>query len=142
MLLSAVTVTVYIGPRLRKQITSSAAPVSGSITLDDLRQFDGKDGRHAYVAYKGIIYDATKSRLWKNGMHVMKHAAGSDMTDFLNNAPHGEDKVLALPRVGKLLATAGHLPRPFHERLFYFFAYMNLVLVFVITFVIALWRWW
>ncbi len=32
--------------------------------------------------------------------------------------------------------------QPFHMKLFYFFAYMNLVLVFVITFVIALWRWW
>lgn len=32
--------------------------------------------------------------------------------------------------------------QPFHLRLFYFFAYRNLILVFVITFVIALWRWW
>jgi predicted heme/steroid binding protein len=142
MLFSAVTVTVYIGPRLRKQITSSDIPASGSFTLDDLCRFDGKEGRPAYLAYKGIIYDATKSRLWKNGLHAAKHAAGNDLTDFLTNAPHGEDKILALPQIGKLLATGEQAVRPFHERLFYFFAYMNLVLVFVITFVIALWRWW
>jgi predicted heme/steroid binding protein len=142
MLFSAITVTVYIGPRLRKQITSSSVPASGLFTLDDLCRFDGKEGRPAYLAYKGIIYDATKSRLWKNGLHATKHAAGNDLTDFLHSAPHGEDKILALPQIGKLLATGEQTVRPFHERLFYFFAYMNLVLVFVITFVIALWRWW
>jgi len=84
----------------------------------------------------------TRSRLWKNGSHVMKHAAGNDLTDFLKSAPHGEDKILTLPQVGKLLVAEAKSRRPFHERLFYFFAYMNLVLVFVITFIIALWRWW
>ncbi len=34
------------------------------------------------------------------------------------------------------------IKQPFHVRLFFFFAYMNLALVFVITFIIALWRWW
>lgn len=141
MLTSAVIVTVYIGPRLRKQITPSVSPTSGSYTLEGLCHFDGKEGRPAYIAYKGIVYDMTKSRLWKNGSHVMKHAAGNELTDFLKNAPHGEDKILAMPQVGKLLPTGATPQRPFHERLFYFFAYMNLVLVFVITFVIALWKW-
>jgi predicted heme/steroid binding protein/uncharacterized membrane protein len=142
MLFSAVTVTVYIGPRLKRRVATPAPPLSGSIALDDLRQFDGKEGRPAYMAYKGIIYDVTKSRLWKNGTHVMKHGAGNDLTDSLQNAPHGEDKILSLPQVGKLLAVGEKIARPFHESLFYFFAYMNLCLVFVITFVIALWRWW
>ena len=72
----------------------------------------------------------------------MKHAAGNDLTNALKNAPHGEDKILALPRVGDLMVTGETAIRPFHERLFYFIAYMNLILVFIITFVIALWRWW
>jgi len=142
MLFSAVTVTVYIGPRLRKQVAASVSPPSGANTLDDLLQFDGKEGRPAYIAYNGNIYDVTKSKLWKNGLHVMKHAAGNDLTAFLQNAPHGEEKILTLPQVGKLLAKSDKTIRPFHERLFYFFAYMNLALVFIITFVIALWRWW
>jgi predicted heme/steroid binding protein/uncharacterized membrane protein len=142
MLTSALIVTIYIGPKLRKQKTLTASLESGACTLDGLCQFDGKDGRPAYIAYKGIIYDVTRSKLWKNGSHVMKHAAGNDLTDVLKNAPHGEDKILTMPQVGKLLATEAKPIRPFHERLFYFFAYMNLVLVFVITFIIALWRWW
>ncbi len=142
MLASAFIVTVYIGPKLKKQKTLTASLKSGDCTLDSLCQFDGKDGRPAFIAYKGIIYDVTRSRLWKNGSHVMKHAAGNDLTDLLKNAPHGEDKILTMPQVGKLLATEETTIRPLHERLFYFFAYMNLVLVFVITFIIALWRWW
>jgi predicted heme/steroid binding protein len=142
MLSSAVVVTIYIGPKLRKQKTLAPVLENGVCTTDGLCQFDGKDGRPAYVAYQGGIYDVTKSRLWKNGSHVTKHAAGSDLTDLLETAPHGEDKILAMPRVGTLLAASDKPRQPFHMRLFYVFAYMNLVLVFVITFVIALWRWW
>jgi predicted heme/steroid binding protein/uncharacterized membrane protein len=143
MLASAFIVTIYIGPKLRKQKTLvPAMDADGACTIDGLCQFDGKDGRPAYVAYKGIIYDITKSKLWKNGSHMMKHAAGNDLTDILKTAPHGEDKVLAMPRVGTLLAASEKPRLPFHMKLFYFFAYMNLILVFVITFVIALWRWW
>ncbi len=142
MLLSAVVVTVYIGPRMQRKITSVPALASGWLAPDELARFDGKEGRPAYIAYKGGIYDMTKSRLWKNGSHLAKHAAGNDLTDFLTNAPHGEDRILAMPRVGRIESASQGLQRPFHERLFYFFAYMNLALVFVILFVIALWRWW
>ena len=143
MLSSAIIVTVYIGPRLRRKLKSPVATIlSHGITPDQLSHFDGKEGRPAYIAYKGIVYDVSQGRLWKNGAHVMKHSAGNDLTDSLKNAPHGEDKVLAMAQVGMLQMTAEKPARPFHERLFYFFAYMNLVLVFVITFIIALWRWW
>ncbi len=142
MLISAVVVTIYIGPRLRQQRARIPSSESGPHTLDELNHFDGKVGRPAYIAYEGIIYDVTKSRLWKNGSHVMKHTAGNDLTNMLNNAPHGKDKILAMPQVGHLLAEKQAAVRPFHERLFYFFAYMNLALVFLITFIIALWHWW
>jgi predicted heme/steroid binding protein/uncharacterized membrane protein len=142
MLSSAVVVTLYIGPRLRKKKSFTPALENGGCTLDGLSQFDGKEGRPAYIAHQGIIYDMTKSRFWKNGSHMMKHAAGNDLTDMLKTAPHGEDKVLAMPQIGKLLMTGEKLKQPFHMRLFYLFAYMNLILVFIITFIIALWRWW
>ena len=142
MLSSALIVTIFIGPKLRKQKSLASAIDNGTCSLDGLSQFDGKEGRPAYVAYNEIIYDVTKSRLWKNGSHVTKHAAGSDLTGILKTAPHGDDKILAMPQVGKLLASGEKPKQPFHVRLFYFFAYMNLVLVFVITFIIALWRWW
>lgn len=142
MLASAFIVTLFIGPKLRKQKTLTAVLESGVCSLDELGSFDGHDKRPAYFAYQGTIYDVTLSKLWKNGSHMMKHSAGSDLTDALSKAPHGEDRIIAMPKVGKLLATGEKPVRPFPVRLFYFFAYMNLVLVFIITFVIALWRWW
>ncbi len=143
MLSSAAVVTIFIGPRLRKRLTSPVADLlAHNITVEQLTHFDGKEGRPAYIAYKGLIYDVSRGRLWKNGSHLVKHAAGGDLTDILKTAPHGEEKILAMPQVGTLRASTEKPEQPFPMRLFYFFAYMNLILVFVITFVIALWRWW
>lgn len=143
MLGSALVVTIYIGPKLRQKLKSPVAAVcSNDITREQLAQFDGQEGRPAYFAYKGMVYDVTNNRLWKRGAHMMKHHAGTDLTDALATAPHGEDKIMAMTQVGIVLATGARPVIPFHERLFYYFAYMNLMLVFVIIFVISLWRWW
>ena len=143
MLSSAFIVTIFIGPKMRQRLKSPvAACLSKEMTEEQLSSFDGKEGRPAYIAYKGIIYDIGGSRLWRNGQHMMKHAAGTDLTAALKNAPHGEDKVLAMPQVGMCVETDRKPERPLYEKVFYFFAYMNLFLVFVIIFVISLWRWW
>jgi predicted heme/steroid binding protein len=142
MFISALIVTVFIGPRLRRQrhaVNNHAA--SKEYTLDELLSFDGRGGRSSYIAYRGILYDVSRSRFWKNGSHMVKHQAGRDLTDALKMAPHDENKLLAMPRAGKVRVEAGEPARPFHERLFYFFAYMNLAFVFLIAFIIALWRW-
>jgi len=143
MLTSALITAIYIGPKLRQKLKSPvAALISNEITPEQLSHFDGKEGRAAYMSYKGMVYNVTNNRLWKNGAHMVKHHAGSDLTEALKNAPHGEDKILAMPQVGMLVTDDRKPEKPFHERLFYFFAYMNLTLVFVIIFIISLWRWW
>lgn len=142
MLSSAFVVTVFLGPRMRKQRQASPQTPSGELTPEALSLFDGKEGRPAYIAYRGVVYDVSQSRLWKNGAHMVKHAAGHDLTDVLKTAPHGEDKILGMPVAGKLVQVAEKLRRPFAVRLFYFFAYMNLTLTFIIVFIVSLWRWW
>jgi predicted heme/steroid binding protein/uncharacterized membrane protein len=72
------------------------------VTLEELRYFDGKDGKKTYFAYKGIIYDVTDSPLWKDGRHMERLDAGLDLTDFLSQAPHGEEVFETLPVVGSL----------------------------------------
>jgi len=141
MFLSAVIVTTFIGPRLR-QHRNAAKKSDGKYSAEELSHFDGREGRPAYIAYNGTLYDVTGSKLWKGGSHLKKHTAGNDLTELLKTAPHGEEKVLAMPVAGTLVITHVKVSRPFHERLFYFFAYMNLVFTFLIVFVIALWRWW
>jgi predicted heme/steroid binding protein len=70
-------------------------------TLEELKQFDGQDGRKAYVAYKGLVYDLTESSMWALGDHEGMHFAGNDLTTEHEDAPHDEH-VLDFPEVGKL----------------------------------------
>ncbi len=111
------------------------------MTLDDLAGYEGKEGRPAYFAYDGRIFDATKSRLWKDGSHVGRHLAGFDLTDALKLAPHGEEKLASLPPVGDLLAGATIRRMPAHLRGFYFMTYFTLGLILGVIFIISLWRW-
>ncbi|MBI4683633.1 MAG: CopD family protein [Nitrospirae bacterium] len=145
MVTTAVIVTFYIGPKMRKRWgIKGKEDLSGNkrdLTSEELHSFDGKEGRPAYVAYKGSIYDVTQSKLWKNGSHLQKHLAGHNLTNALKTAPHGEDKILAMPKIGHLIPAIEKTAKPFYEKLFYFFAYLNLALVFLIVFVIALWKW-
>jgi hypothetical protein len=67
--------------------------------------------------------------------------AGNDLTEVLRTAPHDEDKILGMPLVGELIASETKVQKPAHEKVFYFMAYMNLIFVFLITFIIALWKW-
>lgn len=142
MVSSAAMVTFVIGPKLRKRTTQPLLEKKGKHTLEELSNFDGSEKRPAYIAYKGKIYDVSSSKLWVEGNHVRKHLAGSDLTEALRTAPHGEEKVLRMPLVGELLPVSAKTERTLHEKVFYFMAYMNLMFVFLITFIIALWRWW
>ncbi|MBF0329438.1 MAG: CopD family protein [Nitrospirae bacterium] len=141
MVSTAIFVTFVIGPRLRRKMQCDIKNCKQDLNHEQLSHCDGKDGRPAYIAYNGIIYDVAGSKLWKSGSHMAKHAAGHDLTDILKQAPHGEDRVLKMPVIGKLLQT-DKSERPVPMKLFYFFAYMNLIFVFLIVFVISLWRWW
>lgn len=49
---------------------------------------NGQDKDEIWVAYQGLVYDVTASRLWKDGKHY-QHWAGQDLTDELRDAPHG-----------------------------------------------------
>lgn len=62
---------------------------------------NGQDKPEVWVAYRGLIYEVTASRLWRDGKHY-EHWAGQDLTDELKDAPH-TDKVFDKFRViGKL----------------------------------------
>ncbi len=141
MVISAVFVITVIGPRLKaKRSGPVPGPASGDLTLDELASCDGKDGRPAYFAFAEKIYDATESRFWKQGLHMGRHNAGTDLTEALKQAPHGQEKVTAMRVVGSLIEV-GRQKKALHERVFFFMAYMNLSIVLVIILILALWRW-
>ncbi|MFT5055408.1 MAG: putative heme/steroid binding protein [Pseudoalteromonas distincta] len=48
---------------------------------------NGQDHELIWVAYQGLVYDVTQSRLWRDGKHY-EHWAGQDLTEELQDAPH------------------------------------------------------
>lgn len=141
MAASAAVVTFLIGPRMRKRINLPVVRNGDQFSSEALSYFDGKEGRPAYFAYRGKVFDVSSSKLWREGSHMKKHTAGNDLTDLLKTAPHGEEKILGMPVVGSLITGEIKKKGLRYEKVFYFMAYMNLVFVFVITFIVALWRW-
>lgn len=71
-------------------------------TKEELRLYNGKNGAPVYVAYQGRVYDVSNSSLWRNGRHQVLHYAGQDLTDELEQAPHGAEMLERFPLVGKL----------------------------------------
>jgi len=141
MVISAVFVVTVIGPRLKaKRRDPLPTAATGDLTPEELAACDGTEGRPAYFAFNGKIYDASQSRLWKQGVHMGRHNAGGDLTEALSLAPHGPDKISAMRLVGALIA-AGPQKKALPERVFYFMANMKLSIVLVITLILALWRW-
>ena len=62
---------------------------------------NGTDKEEVWIAYKGIIYDVSASRLWRKGMHY-EHWAGQDLTEELKDSPHGERVFERFKPIGKL----------------------------------------
>ncbi len=56
-------------------------------TASQLALRNGQDKPQVWVAYKGLIYDVSGSRLWHTGKHY-EHWAGQDLTEELKDAPH------------------------------------------------------
>lgn len=73
-------------------------------TLEELKQFDGREGRPAYIAFKGKVYDVTDSYLWLDGDHQGQHVAGKDLTDEISFAPHGEETLERVKQIGELVS--------------------------------------
>jgi len=84
-------------------------PVDGedTFTLAELAEFDGMDGRPAYVAVDGVVYDITDSPLWPEGDHSpcgLDAMAGRDLSEVIGESPHGRNIFIenGVPVVGTL----------------------------------------
>lgn len=70
--------------------------------LEELKQFDGTEGRPFYIGYKGKVYDISASPLFQGEKRMRCHIAGNDLTRDMEIAPHGEDLIFKFPVVGRM----------------------------------------
>jgi predicted heme/steroid binding protein len=76
-------------------------PLKEIYTLQQLALRNGQDKPEVWIAYKGVIYDVSDSRLWKTGKHY-EHWAGQDLTDELADAPHTASVFSRFKAIGNL----------------------------------------
>ncbi len=73
---------------------------------EELKQYDGREGRPTYVAVSGRVYDVSDSAMWVDGNHYEAHQAGQDLTEELKSAPHVRAVIERFPVVGHIDAPA------------------------------------
>ncbi len=71
-------------------------------TKKQLALRNGQDKPEIWVAYNGVIYDVSSSRLWRNGKHY-EHWAGQDLSDELKDAPHTVSVFEKFEAIGNLI---------------------------------------
>ncbi|NCC47777.1 MAG: hypothetical protein EOM13_01835 [Clostridia bacterium] len=73
-------------------------------TLEQLAEFDGKEGRPAYIAVDGIVYDVSNIPQWSGGSHAGGSiSAGKDYSEEIRSvSPHGTSVLSRAPQVGTL----------------------------------------
>ena len=76
-----------------------------SYTLEELAQYDGGDDNQCLVAVDGDVYLIEGFALWVGGEHVTsggRARCGFDLTEVIDESPHGRSKLELLKKVGTL----------------------------------------
>lgn len=84
---------------------ASAEPTNRSYTVEELAQFDGKDDTQCLVAVDGDVYLIEGFALWQMGEHLPsggRARCGLDLTEVIDESPHGRSKLQLLKKVGTL----------------------------------------
>jgi len=87
--------------------TTPTSAAGQEFTAGQLAEFDGADGRPAYVAVDGVVYDVSASARWSEGIHFscnLGASAGRDLSDVISQAPANMRSLLSkMPMVGTLV---------------------------------------
>lgn len=54
------------------------------ITMNEVQNSDGKDGKTAYIVVNGTVYDVADSEFWEKGVHFGLKAGGDVTEEFMN----------------------------------------------------------
>ena len=67
---------------------STTISTEKTFTLEELSQYNGKDGQPPYIALNGLVYDVSNLVEWRLGQHYGGVKAGTDITLEFPNSPH------------------------------------------------------
>ena len=70
--------------------------------MAELADFNGENGKPIYIAHGGKVYDVSESKLWRKGLHMKRHNAGTDLSTEIQAAPHEVDVLERYPQIGIL----------------------------------------
>ena len=87
---------------MQKQRGLMSETAEKKFTIEELKEYNGKEGEPAYIACNGKVYDVTESFLWIDGYHQGQHEAGEDLTEEIAIAPHGEEALERVKMIGVL----------------------------------------
>lgn len=77
-------------------------PSQKEFTLEELATYDGSNGKPAYAAVNGVVYDISKESVWGGGTHFGLYS-GKDLTPQFMGCHQGMEAILRnLPKVGVL----------------------------------------
>lgn len=84
-------------------ITEPENPIGQTFTIQQLGQFTGMNGKPAYVAVNGVVYDVTNNAAWSAASHFGL-TAGKDLTTQFASCHPGQQWILAqLKPIGGLV---------------------------------------
>lgn len=85
------------------QPNQSIPQINGrTFSIEELATYDGKNGRAAYVAVNGTVYDVTNNRAWAAATHFGL-LAGKEYSQEFASCHAGQQSILTtLPVVGRL----------------------------------------
>lgn len=92
----------YNTPNVPGEGNSTPETKQKNFTLEELVTFNGLNGKPAYIAVDGMVYDVTYAPGWKNGVHEYGYVAGTDMSKVIDAYPNGRDALKNLPVIGTL----------------------------------------
>ena len=73
---------------------------SNVFNAQTLANYDGLEGRLAYIALDGVVYDVTGHLMWPNGLHRGYFQAGKDYSAQIPASHRRDMRYDELPKVG------------------------------------------